>query len=407
MISLEEIQNARILIVDDLAANVELIEGILRIAGYGSVHSTTDSNTACALHRENRYDLILLDLLMPGLDGFEVMEGLKEIEADDYLPVIVITAQPAHKLQALEAGAKDFISKPFDIAELRARVHNLLEVRLLHRQAKFQAHILEVAVRELEASREEVRLKTVEERRSNEREAALAHDTQKSLLPHSLPEFENFCIYAFNNPTRAVGGDFYEFLQLSEGGWVGVLADASGKGMSAALLSSMTLGALNMELRSGTEAHEALNLLNKLLCAKSLPSQFVTLFLFQLHPDGSGQFISAGHTPVYLFRASTGEVAVFESEAYMLGIFDFASYRPRKFRLEKGDFLVVYSDGLIRAENPQQELFGAERLLEIIRREGPAGGQAVERGLLNAIDDFTTGIPQPDDITFVIAGKTA
>ena len=86
----------------------------------------------CELHRKNRYALILLDLQMPGMDGFQVMEGLKEIEEDGYLPVLVITAQPAHKLRALEAGAKDFVSKPFDLAELRARVHNILEVRLLH-----------------------------------------------------------------------------------------------------------------------------------------------------------------------------------------------------------------------------------------------------------------------------------
>jgi adenylate cyclase len=119
---------------------------------------------------------------MPHLDGFEVMEGLKQIEDDDYLPVIAITAQPDHKLRALQAGAKDFVSKPFDLAELRARVHNILEVRLLHRLAK-------QTVRELEASREVIRLKTLEEARQNERELALAQQTQKSLLPRSLPQF--------------------------------------------------------------------------------------------------------------------------------------------------------------------------------------------------------------------------
>ena len=398
MITSAQMQESTILIVDDLDANVELIQGILRVAGYTSVHSTTDPNTVCAMHRENRYDLILLDLVMPGIDGFQVMEDLKEVEEHGYLSVIVITAQPAHRLRALEAGAKDFIGKPFDIAELRARVHNLLEVRLLHLQAKRHSLELEETVRELEASREE-------ERKSIERETAMARETQKSLLPRSLPQFENFRIYAFNNPTRSLGGDLYEFLQLSSGAWVGMLADASGKGMSAALLSSMTLGAINMELRSGTEPDEALNRLNKLLCAKSLPSQFVTLFIFLLHPDGTGRFISAGHTPVYVFRAATGKVEVFESEAYMLGMFDFATYRPRKFLLGKGDILVVYSDGLIRAENPQHELFGVERLLEVIHREGPLGGRAVEQGLLQAIDDFTTGIPQPDDVTFVIVEK--
>ena len=132
MVSPEDILNARILVVDDQVANIRLLEGMLRIAGYACVASTTDPKQVCELHRRNRYSLILLDLQMPGMDGFQVMEGLQEIEEDGYLPVLVITAQPAHKLRALEAGAKDFVSKPFDLAEVRARVHNILEVRLLH-----------------------------------------------------------------------------------------------------------------------------------------------------------------------------------------------------------------------------------------------------------------------------------
>src|SRR5665811_945652 len=146
MVSAADILNARILVVDDKDANVRLIEGMLRIAGYASVESTTDPNGVCELHRKNRYALILLDLQMPGMDGFQVMEGLKEIEENGYLPVLVITAQPDHKLRALEAGAKDFVSKPFDLAELRARVRNILEVRLLHRAAKRHRQTLEETV---------------------------------------------------------------------------------------------------------------------------------------------------------------------------------------------------------------------------------------------------------------------
>jgi adenylate cyclase len=131
MISQEDILKAGILIVDDKEANVLLLERILRGAGYASISSTMDPNRVCDLHRANRYDLILLDLQMPGLDGFQVMERLKEIEPDGYLPVLVVTAQPDHKLRALKAGAKDFVSKPFDLAEVLARVRNMLEVRLL------------------------------------------------------------------------------------------------------------------------------------------------------------------------------------------------------------------------------------------------------------------------------------
>jgi CheY-like chemotaxis protein len=131
MISESDILKADILIVDDQEANVSLLEEMLCSAGYLSVASTREPREVCELYRQHRYSLILLDLLMPDLDGFEVMERLKAIEPQAYLPVLVQTAQPQHKVRALKAGAKDFISKPFDLVEVLLRVHNLIEVRLL------------------------------------------------------------------------------------------------------------------------------------------------------------------------------------------------------------------------------------------------------------------------------------
>jgi CheY-like chemotaxis protein len=148
MIGLPDILNASILIVDDQDANVKLLERLLREAGYANVVSTMEPQAVSALHRENRYDLILLDLQMPGMDGFEVMECLKGDSADSYLPVIVLTAQPAHKLRALQAGAKDFISKPFDLTEVRTRIHNMLEVRLLYKRLESYNELLERTVRD-------------------------------------------------------------------------------------------------------------------------------------------------------------------------------------------------------------------------------------------------------------------
>ena len=136
MVSSSDILDGKILIVDDLEANVLLLERMLLRAGYVSVTSTMDSSKVQELHLQNRYDLILLDLQMPGMDGFQVMESLKETEPGGYLPVLVITAQSAHKLQALSAGAKDFLSKPLDLAEVLMRVHNMLEVRLLHLETR-------------------------------------------------------------------------------------------------------------------------------------------------------------------------------------------------------------------------------------------------------------------------------
>jgi len=148
MISDAEILNASVLIVDDQEANIKLLEQMLIDAGYTRVTSTMNPQEVCALHRKNRYDLILLDLQMPGMDGFQVMAGLKTNEADDYLPVLVITAQPGHKLRALQAGARDFVSKPFDLVELKTRIRNMLEVRLLYKQLKNQREELEHAVQE-------------------------------------------------------------------------------------------------------------------------------------------------------------------------------------------------------------------------------------------------------------------
>ncbi len=133
MINSDDILNAGILIVDDQVVNVQFLEKMLRGAGYRHVTSTMESHTVCALHRYNHYDLILLDLQMPGMDGFQVMEGLKAIEADGYVPILAVSAQPDYKLRALASGAKDFISKPFDLQEVKTRICNMLEVRLLYK----------------------------------------------------------------------------------------------------------------------------------------------------------------------------------------------------------------------------------------------------------------------------------
>lgn len=136
MISANDILNGKILIVDDLEANVALLQQLLKGAGYLAVSSTTDSSKVSELHLINQFDLILLDLNMPGMDGFQVMEHLKQIEPDGYIPVLVVTAQPEHRVRALKAGARDFVSKPFDLTEVLVRVRNMIETRLLHRETK-------------------------------------------------------------------------------------------------------------------------------------------------------------------------------------------------------------------------------------------------------------------------------
>ncbi|SPS00699.1 adenylate/guanylate cyclase domain-containing protein [Cupriavidus taiwanensis] len=182
MIHAADILAARILIVDDLEANVLLLERMLRAAGYTCIESTTDPRAVGELHVRNHYELIVLDLQMPGMDGFAVMEHLKAVQPDSYLPVIVITAQPDHKLRALRAGAKDFVSKPFDLGEVLMRVRNMLEVRLLHSESLQHGKELERKVCELEASRETIVRQSDELRQLYEKLVREQQVTERLLL---------------------------------------------------------------------------------------------------------------------------------------------------------------------------------------------------------------------------------
>ena len=144
MISATDILNARILVVDDQVISARALAAMLRDAGYTNVTHTTDPFQVCALHRAHRYTLILLDMQMPGKSGFQVMQELNAVESDGYAPVLAITAEPSYKVHALKAGARDFISKPFDVEEVLTRIRNMLEIRLLHEDARSAANSLEI-----------------------------------------------------------------------------------------------------------------------------------------------------------------------------------------------------------------------------------------------------------------------
>ena len=152
MLNPHDVLDARILIVDDEPANVQLLERVLAEAGYTNVVATMSSRDVETLHHDSPFDLILLDLQMPEMDGFEVMDRLDTVATNGYLPVIVLTAQPGHKLRALQAGARDFISKPFDLLEVKTRIHNMLEVRLLYKELARYNEVLEQTVRERTAA---------------------------------------------------------------------------------------------------------------------------------------------------------------------------------------------------------------------------------------------------------------
>lgn len=250
-------------------------------------------------------------------------------------------------------------------------------------------------------------IKSFEERKKFEQEMTIAYETQKSLLPHSLPEFGNCGFRAHCEPTRYVGGDFYYFFQPSPDKLIGVLADVSGKGVPTALLSSMLQGVLDMECRTGVSPEKMLERVNQLMCERSASYSFVTLFLFSFDAQGKGECLGAGHNPVYLYRASTDEIEELHSEGLILGAFESVTYNSRPLQLDPGDVLVVYSDGVTDAENPQGEMFEEERFRQVIQSNASAGVEVLKEKILGALDQFTEGMAQTDDITFVLidAGK--
>jgi phosphoserine phosphatase RsbU/P len=248
-------------------------------------------------------------------------------------------------------------------------------------------------------------IKGFEERKVMEQELSLAQETQKTILPHSVPHWQNFRVYAFNQSTRYLGGDFYDFLNLSGGEWAGVLADVSGKGISASLLGSLLQGALHMQCRSIAGLEEALNHINRFFSERTSSERFVTMFLFALNLNGEGRFINAGHTTAYLYRARSREIEQLESGGLILGAFDFATYQSYPLNLNQGDILVVYSDGVTDAQDPKGEMFGEERLIQLIKKEAPSGGEALEKGILQSIEEFTRGMAQTDDITFLLVER--
>jgi len=249
-------------------------------------------------------------------------------------------------------------------------------------------------------------VKGAQQRKTLERELALAEEMQKALLPGVIPVLAGWQLAAFSKPTRYVGGDFYDFVRSPQGTLVGVLGDVAGKGVSAALLSSMILGSLNSLIHSNHSIESAVTSINRLMCEKSLSKRFVTLFAVEFTAGACGRFISAGHTTGYLYRSASGAVEELPSNCMIVGAFDFAEFQCSPTEIGPGDLIISYSDGLTEAEDPAGEMFGEERVLEIIRVAGRLGAEAVIGELTAELDRYTKGQPQTDDITILVMGRT-
>ena len=242
-----------------------------------------------------------------------------------------------------------------------------------------------------------------QEKQHLEREFQMARSVQVALLPSSAstPQSEHFELSAHSLPCRYVGGDFYDLMSLQKGGTVVTLCDVSGKGISAALLASVAQGVLEAQFYAGFSPAEVATTLNRVVVNRSDANRFITMFCAVLDDDGSFHWVNAGHNPAILARR-TGEVEMMATNSLVLGAFDFAEYCVTNTQLLPGDVVFIFSDGVTEATNGVNEMFGDDRLQDLVRKSIDCSAEEIKDRVLNDVLMFTRGVPQGDDITVVV-----
>jgi phosphoserine phosphatase len=378
-----DILQARILVVDDAEANVRLLRRILTNARYARVDSTVDPCAVFELHRRQPYDLIILDLDMPRMSGFDVMESLKALEPDDNLPVVAIAGEPGHKLRALRAGARDFIGKPFDMHELLARVAILLEVRIpeVHRRRRH---------------------------RGMERDMAVAAEIYRALLPSSLPACPGYEIAAASRAADDTSGDVYDVVARPDGRLALLLADATGHGIGPALSATQLRSMVRMALRLGASLDRIVAEADRQLAADLPPDRFVTAFLGELDPAAHVlEYVAPGQGPLLHWHAGPAWAEWRNASGPPFGVAVCPFERPPPMRLAPGDVIVLATDGVFERTSPTGGLFGEAGVEATLREIGDRSAQAIGHRLLERADAFAGGRAQEDDATIVILKRTA
>jgi phosphoserine phosphatase RsbU/P len=262
--------------------------------------------------------------------------------------------------------------------------------------------LLESLAFEATKSLESVRLMHEEQEKKNlELELSMARQVQVALSPASFRQQEHFEVASQSIPSRYVGGDFYDLVPLKDGRAVFVLGDVSGKGIAAALLAAMAQGALQAQLASHLPLTGVITNLNTVLVQRSASNNFITLFCAILDRDGQFTYINAGHNPPILARAAGG-TELLTTKSVVLGAFDFVQYQERETVISSGDVVVIYTDGVTEAVNSNNEMFGDEKLEELVRKSVALSAEEIKNRILDELLGFTRGLPQGDDITLIV-----
>jgi sigma-B regulation protein RsbU (phosphoserine phosphatase) len=369
-----------VLLVDDTPANIQIVSAILKDA-YRLRVATNGAKALELAKSEPLPDLILLDVMMPGMNGFEVCTRLKAAPATCEIPVIFLTGQTEieDETKGFEVGGVDYIHKPFSNAVVKARVNTHLVLRGIREQLRRQ---LQAIKGELETARK----------------------IQLSILPRTMPAVEGLDTAARYIPMSEVAGDFYDFIAVDEKR-VGVLvADVSGHGMPAALISSMLKIALAAQSPFASDPARVLSGLNQALSGK-FQGHFVTAeYVFIDKEKNSIRYAGAAHPPLVLMDRSSGQAKEFVENGLMLGSFPQATYSAVEMPFREGDWCVLYTDGILEMSNSTGEEFGSDRLKQFVQSNQSLTADKFVDGLMDELSrwaDRASGREAEDDLTLL------
>jgi serine phosphatase RsbU (regulator of sigma subunit) len=369
-----------VLVVDDAPANLQIVHSILK-ADFKIQVATSGAKALDLVKTKPQPDLILLDVTMPEMDGYEVCVILKATSESRDIPVIFLTGKTEadDETKGFEVGAVDYIHKPFSPSVVKARVHTHLVLREAREQLARQ--LLDI---------------------NNELE--MAREIQLSILPRETPKIRGLEIVARYLPMSSVAGDFYDFIVVDEK-HVGILiADVSGHGLPAALIASMLQVALAAQSSRASDPGQVLAGLNQSLCGK-FKQHFVTAaYVFVDLEKKSMSYAGAGHPPLLLWRTSTGNASEVAENGLLLGLFPEQSYSVIEVPVEPGDKVVLYTDGILETKSPSEQEYGVDLLKGFLESNHNLRGDLFADSLLDELSNWSEhpkGQEQGDDITFL------
>ncbi|HYL82891.1 MAG TPA: SpoIIE family protein phosphatase [Candidatus Angelobacter sp.] len=351
--------------------------------------SLTPSQTAIQLALKQQAPVITEDLAQADMD----LQAAQSIVAQRLRAVVVIPLWTLTRAKTQESMVNVKRGELLGVLYLDSRrptAFSQLDRQILDALAADAASILDNA-RLVEKERERQRL---------EQEINIARDIQQALLPRNFPDSPNFAVTGVNFPCLSVGGDYFDVFPLSDGRTAFVIADVSGKGLGAAIVTTMLQGALS-GMTLGTDPARVFNHVNRFLCDHTEVGRYATVFFGLLDNDGHLEFINAGHPSPFLIRRGQAEEA-FTEGSYPVGLVPEAQYTAACLKLEPGDTLVLFTDGVTEAMDPDDQLFGVPRLRHVLMGQPECPLEQLQKCILEAVENFTRGARQADDLTVLI-----